>query len=93
MLSGHSVRYYNGLPLFVRRHVIQWHSQTTGFGFQAELVTRLLDEGVRHVEVRVEARERAHGQSRALTLHNFVAVGQTLLHIGLRRLRRTIHLA
>ena len=83
--SGHSVRYYNGLPLFRRGDVLRCHSSTTGFGFQAELVTRLLDEGRSCVEMCVEARDRSHGASSALTWRNFVAVGRTLLSIAARR--------
>jgi glycosyltransferase involved in cell wall biosynthesis len=87
-LSGHSVHYYNGLPLCVRQDVVRWQPRTTGFGFQAELVTGLLDRGCSYREVVVEARERAHGKSRALTLRNFGCVACTLLRIGLRRLRK-----
>jgi glycosyltransferase involved in cell wall biosynthesis len=93
MLSGHRLRYYNGLPLYRREHVVRSHSQTTGFGFQADLVTRLLDQGASHLEVLVDARERPHGRSSALTLRNFVAVGHTLLGIGLRRVRRLMYRA
>jgi glycosyltransferase involved in cell wall biosynthesis len=85
-LSGHSVRYYNGLPLCIRQDVVRWQPRTTGFGFQAELVTGLLDRGCSYREVVVEARERAHGKSRALTLRNFGCVACTLLRIGWRRL-------
>jgi glycosyltransferase involved in cell wall biosynthesis len=87
-LGGHSIRYYNGMPLCLRAHVTHWDMRTTGFGFQAELVTHLLDQKIRYCEVGVEARERTHGKSRALTLHNFAAVGCSLLRIGLRRLRK-----
>ena len=58
---------------------------TTGFGFQADLLTRLLDEGTNDVEVCVEARDRSKGTSSALTWRNFVAVGRVLLTIGMRR--------
>jgi glycosyltransferase involved in cell wall biosynthesis len=89
-LSGHRVKYYNGLPLHLRHHVLRWPTSTSGFGFQADLVTRLLDTGASYAEVLVEVREREQGASNALTLRNFLAVGQTLLHIGLRRLRRLV---
>jgi glycosyltransferase involved in cell wall biosynthesis len=90
VLSGHHIHYYNGLPLYRREQVLRWHSRTRGFGFQADLVTRLLDQGASHLEVLVEARERSHGRSTALTFHNFLAVGRTLLGIGLRRIRRLL---
>jgi len=90
LLSGHAIRYYNGLPLCQRRHVLRCRPNTTGFGFQADLVTRLLAEGASYVEVLVEARDRTQGVSQALTWRNFVAVGRTLLAIGCRRLRRAV---
>jgi len=87
-IGGHSLRYYNGLPLVRRQHVMRWHSHTSGFGFQAELLTRLLDEGISHIQVHAAARERAGGTSRALTARNLFCVARTLLDIGLRRLER-----
>jgi glycosyltransferase involved in cell wall biosynthesis len=90
LVSGRSIRYYNGLPLCRRDHVLRWHSDATGFGFQADLVSRLLDEGASYVEVHCQARERAHGTSRALTVANFLSVARTLLVIGGRRLRRVV---
>jgi glycosyltransferase involved in cell wall biosynthesis len=87
-LSGHRVHYYNGLPLVLRQQVLRFGAETSSFGFQAELVTRLLDEGVTYEEVQVEVRERVQGASHALTMRNFFAVGRTLLLIGWRRLIR-----
>jgi glycosyltransferase involved in cell wall biosynthesis len=87
LMSGHSIRYYNGLPLCLREDVLRWRSRTTGFGFQADMVTQMLDAGVRHVEVEVEARDRTQGVSQALTWRNLVTVAATLLTIGARRLR------
>jgi glycosyltransferase involved in cell wall biosynthesis len=88
LLSGHRIRYYNGLALYRRFHVMRWHSNASGFGFQADLVTRLLDEGASWVEVCCEVCERSQGRSRALSLLNFLSVGHTLLEIAGRRLRR-----
>ncbi len=87
-LSGYSLRYYNGLQLLRRADVMAYHSRSRGFGFQADLITRLLDRGASYREVRVEARDRTHGASKALTLLNFLAVSETLLRIGGRRLAR-----
>lgn len=91
LLSGHRLKYYNGLGLYRREHVMRWHSRTTGFGFQADLVTRLLDEGFHPLEVEVPARERAGGTSHVLRPRNFLAVSRTLLEIFLRRLRKSLH--
>jgi glycosyltransferase involved in cell wall biosynthesis len=89
-LSGHRVRYYNGLPLFRRQHVLRFQSPTSSFGYQADLVVNLLNEGVRYEEVEVQVREREQGTSHALSLRNFLLVGNTLVLIGWRRLRRQL---
>ncbi len=89
-LNGRTIRYYNGLPLFRREDVLRCPAETAGFGFQAELVSTLLDRGASYEEVRVQVCERSGGSSKALTLRNFRAVAGTLTRIGLRRLRRVL---
>ncbi len=39
LLSGHKIKYYNGLAVHHRYNVMRWHSNSHGFGFQADLVT------------------------------------------------------
>src|SRR5262249_14608524 len=41
-LSGYSIRYYNGQATHIRYNVMRWGPYSFGFGFQAELITRLL---------------------------------------------------
>jgi glycosyltransferase involved in cell wall biosynthesis len=86
LLSGQSLRYYNGCGLYRRADVMRWHSRTTGFGFQAELVTQLLSEGAAYIEVPTTALERENGSSSAMRLRNWISVGCTLLNIFLCRL-------
>jgi glycosyltransferase involved in cell wall biosynthesis len=85
-LSGYRIRYYNGLPLHVRYHVMRWHTNTHGFGFQADLVTRLLDQGCSYREVLVKTTERRAGASKVLTARNICSVGHTVLSVLFRRL-------
>ena len=66
---------------------MRWHSRRSGFGFQADLVLRLLDEGASYVEVPIVGLERQAGASSALKLRNWLSVGRTLLSILRRRLR------
>jgi dolichol-phosphate mannosyltransferase len=87
-LSGYRIRYYNGLAIHLRYNVMRWHSDSRGFGFQADLITKLLDEGFSYVEVPVTARERTKGQTKALKLRNFFSVAHTLLEVFIRRLGR-----
>jgi dolichol-phosphate mannosyltransferase len=88
-LSGYRIRYYNGLPLHLRYHVMRWHTNAHGFGFQADMATRLLDEGFNHIEIPVKAVERRTGASSALTLRNFCSVAHTLLDLFVRRVARS----
>lgn len=84
-IAGYRIRYYNGLPLHLRYNVMRWHTNYHGFGFQADMVTRLLDQGFNHIEVPVKASERKTGASHALTLRNFFSVTHTLLDLAIRR--------
>ncbi len=90
-ITGNSIRYYNGLALHTRYNVMRWHTDYRGFGFQADLVTRLLDQGASYVEIPVTARERQTGQSKALTLHNVFSVGHMLLDLCIRRIGRLFY--
>jgi glycosyltransferase involved in cell wall biosynthesis len=87
--SGYSIHYYNGLPLTTRYNVMRWGPYSFGFGFQAELITRLLDEGSSFIEVPVVASHQPKsGKNSALNWRNFASVSHTLLEILIRRVRR-----
>jgi glycosyltransferase involved in cell wall biosynthesis len=90
-ISGHRLRYYNGLPILRRYDVMRWHTNYHGFGFQADLICRLLDEGFSYVEVPVRAIERTSGRSKALTLKNLLSVSHTFLDLLIRRAGRLIN--
>jgi glycosyltransferase involved in cell wall biosynthesis len=88
-VSGHHMRYYNGGSLHLRYNVMRWGPYSFGFGFQAELITRLLDEGASYVEVAIKARhEQKRGLNDALNWKNFLSVSHTLLELMIRRVRR-----
>jgi hypothetical protein len=83
------MRYYNGGSLHLRYNVMRWGPYSFGFGFQAELITRLLDEGASYVEVAIKARhEQKRGLNDALNWKNFLSVSHTLLELMIRRVRR-----
>jgi hypothetical protein len=88
-LSGHHVRYYNGCGIHLRYNVMRWGPYSFGFGFQAELVTRLLDEGNTCLEIplKVTHHEKIDSAS-ALNLRNFLSVTHSLFEIGVRRIRK-----
>lgn len=89
VISGYQIRYYNGQATHLRYNVMRWGPYSFGFGFQAELITRLLDEGATYVEVEVGGShtEKA-GKNSALNLKNFLSVTHTLLETGIRRIRK-----
>jgi glycosyltransferase involved in cell wall biosynthesis len=88
-VSGHHMRYYNGSALHLRYNVMRWGPYSFGFGFQAELITRLLDEGATYIEVAIKARhEQKQGLNDALNWKNFLSVTHTLLELLIRRVRR-----
>ena len=63
-----TLNYYNGLPVHLRYNVMRWHSNTRGFGFQADIICLLLEQGFTFKEVPVFAVEQKGGKSTALSL-------------------------
>lgn len=90
-ISGHKLHYYNGLPVIARKSVMRFHSNSRGFGFQADLLTKLLDRGATYIEVPVSAIERKGGKSSALSFRNFGSVGHTLITIFIRRVAKALY--
>lgn len=86
LISGFHLKYYNGLPVHLRYNVMRWHSNTRGFGFQADIICLLLEQGFTFKEVPVFAVEQKGGKSTALTLKNVLSIGHTLFDIAIRRI-------
>jgi len=86
-VSGYRLHYYNGTAAHLRYNIMRWHSDTYGFAFQAELITRLLFEGASYLEVPVEPVEQEGRRSRAIQFHNVLSVLHSILQITLRRVR------
>jgi glycosyltransferase involved in cell wall biosynthesis len=87
LLSCKSLRYYNGPVAQLKFNVMRWHADTDGFGYQAEIMTRLLMEGASYIEVQVPNIDRGSGVTSAFSIKNFLAVGHSLFQILLRRVR------
>ena len=86
ILSGNKLHYYNGPVLHNTDNVRFFRSETQGYGYQAELLCRLLHEGTSYVEVIVPNAEREWGTSKAFSLGNILSVSNSLFHIFWRRL-------
>jgi hypothetical protein len=85
LASGYRLAYYNGNPLYLRSHVMRFHVECSGFGYQAEFLTRLISEGATFKEIPLIAYDREG--SAAMSLRNLLSVTHSLITIALRRLR------
>jgi glycosyltransferase involved in cell wall biosynthesis len=85
LISGFNLHYYNGLHIHLRHNVMRWHSNTRGFGFQADILCMLLARGYSYREIPVTTIEKKSGRSTALSFRNFLSVGHTLFDILARR--------
>jgi glycosyltransferase involved in cell wall biosynthesis len=85
LVSGYRIRYYNGCPIYRREDVMRFHVESTGFGYQAEFLTRLIYEGRTYKEVPVVAYDREGSTS--INIKNLLSVAHSLLNIFMRRLR------
>ncbi|MBE2179994.1 MAG: glycosyltransferase family 2 protein [Chthoniobacterales bacterium] len=90
-LSGFRLHYYNGMLVTRRDYVMRWHSNSHGFGFQADLLTRLLSRGLSYKEIAVYGQERQAGSSSALTFRNFASVAHSLQNIVIRRVSKLLY--
>jgi dolichol-phosphate mannosyltransferase len=84
-VSRYNLRYYNGLPVHRRRLLEQITITSSGFGFQGEILIKLLKSGCSYVEVPVLGAEFTNNSS-ALRLKNVVNVTTTLVNL-VRELR------
>jgi glycosyltransferase involved in cell wall biosynthesis len=85
-ISGNKFKYYNGGAVHLTQNVIRWHTDYHGFSFQADIITRLMEQGMNFHEVAVTSQERETGSSKALKLKNFLSVGHFLLDLIIRRI-------
>jgi glycosyltransferase involved in cell wall biosynthesis len=91
LLSGYNLKYFNGSAVQRRYNVMRWHPVSYGFGFQADILTMLLDQGVSYIQVYSRGIDRKGGRSTALSMRNFLSVSHTLLEILFRRVRRLLY--
>jgi len=86
VLFGFRIRYYNGLPVYRRSLLNAINIKSNGFGFQGEIIVKLLKSGCTYVEVGVEGAEQK-GKSFAFRPRNIVSVTRTLLRLIVEILR------
>jgi glycosyltransferase involved in cell wall biosynthesis len=92
LISGFRLHYYNGLAVHLRYNVMRWHPNTRGFGFQADIICMLLDQGFSYKQVPVKTVERrVSGSSNALTFKNMLSVAHTMVDLFFRRLANWVY--
>lgn len=91
LITGNRLHYYNGLAVHLRYNVMRWHSNTRGFGFQADILCLLIDLGFTYTEVPITASEHRKGPSNALTLRNLLSVAHTIFAIAIRRISNLVY--
>jgi glycosyltransferase involved in cell wall biosynthesis len=90
-VSGLKLHYYNGLAVHVRYNIMRWHPNTRGFGFQADIICMLADQGFTMKEVAVRTVELKKGASVALSYKNVLSVGHTIFDIMVRRIANKVY--
>ena len=86
LLSGNHLRYYNAPVLHLRHNILEFYSRfrTRGFGYQAEIICRLLGKGATYLEVPIEGDICTTRRTSAFRLKNIRAVADTMLAIATR---------
>jgi glycosyltransferase involved in cell wall biosynthesis len=90
-ITGNDIHYYNGLAVHLRHNVMRWHTNTRGFGFQAEILCLLIDLGFTYKQVPVHAHEQRPGKSNALKFRNLLSVAHTIVEIANRRVSSLVY--
>jgi glycosyltransferase involved in cell wall biosynthesis len=91
LLSGYRIRYYNACSVHLRYDVMRWHVNCSGFDFQANLITKLLNQGRTYFEISAVGSERAFGNSKALTAKNFFSAARFFMDLAFRRVWNWFH--
>jgi len=71
--------------------VMRWHPNTRGFGFQADIICMLLEQGFSYKEVAVKTVERRDGRTNALNFKNMLSVAHTLIDLMFRRIANRVY--
>lgn len=80
LLSGYSLNYYNGLPVHRRALLSNIEITSSGFGFQGEILVKLLKTGHSFVQVGVLGAE-ATNKSSVFRLKNLGSVIRTIVRL------------
>lgn len=80
LLFGYKLIYYNGLPVYRTVLAKSINITSSGFGFQAEIIVKMLKSGCNYIQVEVYGAEET-GRSHAFKLKNVFSVANTFLQL------------
>lgn len=86
IITFNNLKYYNGPSIHLLENVKLYGTGAFGFGYQAELISVLLQLKKTYIEVKVENTIREWGTTKAFTLHNLLSVGRSLIIILLNQI-------
>jgi glycosyltransferase involved in cell wall biosynthesis len=78
VITGRRLKYYNGLQIHRAGVLKSLTIQSTGYGFQAEVLVRALRLTKTFIEVPMDLTERERGESKAFRMKNAIDVMRTL---------------
>jgi glycosyltransferase involved in cell wall biosynthesis len=78
LVTRRRLQYFNGLQIHRAPILKSLRIESSGYGFQAEVLVKSLRLTKTYVEVPMDLIERKHGESKAFRLKNFVDVARTL---------------
>ncbi|HEY2150642.1 MAG TPA: glycosyltransferase family 2 protein [Vicinamibacterales bacterium] len=78
LITGQRIQYYNGLQIHPAAILKGLQIQSSGYGFQAEVLAKSLKLTRTFVEVPMDLTERQQGESKAFRVRNAIDVMRTL---------------
>jgi NAD(P)-dependent dehydrogenase (short-subunit alcohol dehydrogenase family) len=81
VLFGHRMRYYNGLTIYPHAFLKSTQITSYGFGFQAEILLKAIEQGLSYVEVAIPMDERTIGSARVVTTKNVLSTARTVARL------------
>ena len=78
LITRRRLKYYNGLQIHTAPVLKSLRIQSSGYGFQSEVLVKSLRRTRTVIEVPMDLIEREKGESKAFRLKNFVDVLRTL---------------
>jgi len=91
LITGNHIKYYNGCGVFKTKDVVRWAPHSYGFGFQADLISRLISLGrtVYQVEI-IPWHAKKHGSASPLHIRNLLSVIHTISELIIRRVKQLL---